>query len=58
LRAAVERLDDDPGEPLSRVAADLGYCTPSHFTDRFRATFGIPPSQLRNLMEAAPPAAS
>jgi AraC-like DNA-binding protein len=52
LRTAVERLDADPGAPLSRVAADLGYCTPSHFTDRFRAAFGVPPSQLRNLMEA------
>jgi AraC-like DNA-binding protein len=49
LRTAVERLDD---EPLARIAADLGYCTPSHFTDRFRAAFGVPPSQLRNLMEA------
>jgi AraC-like DNA-binding protein len=52
LRAAVARLDEDPGVPLARVAADLGYCTPSHFTDRFRAAFGVPPSQLRNLMEA------
>jgi AraC-like DNA-binding protein len=56
LRAAVDRLDADPRAPLARVAADLGYCTPSHFTDRFRAAFGVPPSQLRNLMEAAPPA--
>jgi AraC-like DNA-binding protein len=54
LRAAVDRLDRDPRAPLGRVAADLGYCTPSHFTDRFRAAFGVPPSQLRNLMEAAP----
>ena len=54
LRAAVDRLDDDPGASLSRIAADLGYCTPSHFTDRFRAAFGIPPSQLSNLMEAEP----
>jgi AraC-like DNA-binding protein len=52
LRVAVERLDEDPDAALSRVAADLGYCTPSHFTDRFRAAFGVPPSQLRNLMEA------
>jgi AraC-like DNA-binding protein len=52
LRAAVERLDDDPRGSMSRLAADLGYCTPSHFTDRFRAAFGIPPSQLRNFMEA------
>jgi AraC-like DNA-binding protein len=50
LRTAVDRIGE---EPLSRIAADLGYCSASHFTDRFRATFGVPPSQLRNLMEAA-----
>jgi AraC-like DNA-binding protein len=49
LRAAVERLGDGS---LSRIAADLGYASPSHFTDRFRSAFGVPPSQLRNLMEA------
>jgi AraC-like DNA-binding protein len=49
LRAAVERLGE---ESLSRLAADLGYASPSHFTDRFRSAFGVPPSQLRNLMEA------
>ena len=49
LRAAVERIGE---ESLSRLAADLGYCTPSHFSDRFRDTFGMPPSQLRNFMEA------
>jgi AraC-like DNA-binding protein len=55
LRAAVERLGEDS---LSRIAADLGYCSPSHFTDRFRAAFGVPPSQLRNFMEAAAPTSS
>ena len=49
LREAVQRLGE---ESLSRIAADLGYCSASHFTDRFRAAFGAPPSQLRNLMEA------
>jgi len=49
LRAAVERIGE---ESLSRIAADLGYASPSHFCDRFRAAFGAPPSQLRNLMEA------
>jgi AraC-like DNA-binding protein len=49
LRAAVDRLGE---ESLSRIAADLGYCTPSHFSDRFRGAFGMPPSQLRNFMEA------
>ena len=55
LRAAVDRLGE---ESLSRIAADLGYCSPSHFTDRFRAAFGVPPSQLRNLMEAEAPGGS
>jgi AraC-like DNA-binding protein len=49
LRAAVERLGE---EPLTRIAADLGYASPSHFTDRFRAAFGASPSQLRKIMEA------
>ncbi len=49
LRAAVDRLGE---ESLSRIAADLGYCTPSHFSDRFRGAFGMAPSQLRNFMEA------
>jgi AraC family transcriptional regulator len=51
LRAAVDLLGE---ESVTRIAADLGYSSPSHFTDRFRATFGVPPSQLRNLMEAGP----
>jgi AraC-like DNA-binding protein len=49
LRAAVDRLGE---ASLSRLAADLGYCSPSHFSDRFRGAFGMAPSQLRNLMEA------
>ncbi len=55
LRLAVERLEEDPDAPLTLLAADLGYCTPSHFTDRFRASFGLAPSQLRNFMEAPVP---
>ena len=51
LRAAVDRLGE---ASLSRLAADLGYCSPSHFSDRFRGAFGMTPSQLRNLMEAGP----
>jgi AraC-like DNA-binding protein len=49
LRAAVDRLGE---ESLTQIAADLGYCSPSHFSDRFRAAFGVPPSQVRNFMEA------
>jgi AraC-like DNA-binding protein len=47
LRAAVDRLAAEPDTDLSRLAVDLGYCSASHFTDRFRTTFGSPPSTLR-----------
>ncbi len=58
LRAAVDRLAAEPDADLSRLAVELGYCSPSHFCDRFRATFGRPPSalrgvQLRTIVEAA-----
>ena len=59
LRGAVERLADEPGVELSRLALELGYCSPSHFSDRFRAV-GVPPpwrgTELRTIVEArAPP---
>ena len=57
LRLAVDRLAAEPGVDLSRLALELGYYSPSHFTDRFRAAFGRPPSalrgtQLRTIVEA------
>ena len=57
LRAAVERLAADPDTDLARLAVELGYYSPSHFCDRFRAAFGRPPSavrgaQLRTIVEA------
>jgi AraC-like DNA-binding protein len=60
LRRAVDRLAAEPDVDLSRLALDLGYCSPSHFSDRFRATFGCPPSalrgtQLRTIVEAPNP---
>jgi AraC-like DNA-binding protein len=63
LRRAVERLAAEPGVDLSRLALELGYCSPSHFTDRFRAAFGCPPSalrgtQLRTIVEARRPRAA
>jgi AraC family transcriptional regulator len=47
LRSAVERLAAEPRADLSRLAVELGYCSASHFCDRFRAAFGCPPSALR-----------
>ena len=63
LRRAVERLAEEPAADLSRLALDLGYCSPSHFSDRFRAGLGRPPSalrgtQLRTIVEAARAAAA
>jgi AraC family transcriptional regulator len=57
LRAAVERLAAEPDTDLGRLAVELGYYSPSHFCDRFRAAFGRPPSavrgaQLRTIVEA------
>jgi AraC-like DNA-binding protein len=60
LRRAVDHLAAEPDVDLSRLALDLGYCSPSHFSDRFRAMFGCPPSalrgtQLRTIVEARDP---
>jgi hypothetical protein len=35
--------------------AELGYCSPSHFSDRFKYAFGTAPSQLSTIMEARLP---
>jgi AraC-like DNA-binding protein len=47
LRCAVDRLAAEPHADLARLAVELGYCSASHFCDRFRAAFGRPPSALR-----------
>jgi AraC-like DNA-binding protein/mannose-6-phosphate isomerase-like protein (cupin superfamily) len=43
LLAALVRLAN--GEPVSNVAADLGYSSPSAFSAMFRKAFGLAPSQ-------------
>jgi AraC-like DNA-binding protein len=47
LRRAIERLAVEPNVELSRLAVELGYCSLSHFSDRFKAVYGAPPSRLR-----------
>lgn len=43
LLAALARLG--AGEPVTRVAMDLGYDSPSAFTAQFRRALGVPPSR-------------
>lgn len=63
LRRAVDRLAAEPDADLSRLALELGYCSASHFSTRFRGAFGRPPSALRDaqlgtIVEAARAAAA
>lgn len=59
-RALLELLEGHDG--LAELATHLGFSTHSHFTSSFRATFGVPPSEvgrrfdersLREALEAA-----
>lgn len=47
LREALDRLAQGEDD-LTRLALDLGYASHSHFTDAFRAAFGLSPSAFRN----------
>jgi AraC-like DNA-binding protein len=58
LRAALERLSEHRND-LTALALELGFSSHSHFTERFRNEFGVPPSQarderqVRHLLQAA-----
>lgn len=43
LRAAVDRLIEEPGRRITDLGLELGFSTPSHFTQRFRKGFGTTP---------------
>lgn len=51
LITALERLA--AGDPVTTVAIDLGYRTPSSFTTMFRKSLGVPPSAYFSRLEAA-----
>lgn len=53
LREALQRLADGE-QDLAKLAIDLGYVSHSHFTDAFRAAFGISPSECRRGAAAMP----
>lgn len=36
-------------DPISEIALDVGFKTPSHFSDAFRKRFGISPRQIRTV---------
>ena len=47
LRAALEQLSAR-GNDLTALALELGFSSHSHFTERFRNEFGVPPSRVRD----------
>lgn len=53
LRASLDRLARRD-EPIEAIARSLGFASHSHFTDRFRAVFGINPSDVRGRTSPAP----
>jgi AraC-like DNA-binding protein len=46
LAAALDAVND-PSRDLSRIAFDCGFSSHSHFTARFRRSFGVTPSHFR-----------
>ncbi len=67
LRMALDRLADGDTE-LADLSVELGFCGQSHFTNAFRASFGMPPGRagrhlrlggaavMRNFLQDLPPA--
>jgi AraC-like DNA-binding protein len=47
LRRGLEELQD-PGNELTRIAHELGFCSLSHFSGSFRSKFGVAPSAVRS----------
>jgi AraC family transcriptional regulator len=55
LAAALERLAAGETE-LARLAADVGFAHHSHLSARFRAAYGVTPSEARKMVTAGAPA--
>ena len=51
LALALERLEQGEDD-LARLAAELGFASHSHFSARFAAAYGRPPSQMRKTLTA------
>ena len=52
LAIALDRLRQGERD-LARLAAELGFASHSHFTERVRRTYGRTPSQLRTMLTAS-----
>lgn len=51
LQEAAQRLREDPGLTIARVAADLGYADHAHLTTDFRTVLRLTPSDYRRSTE-------
>nr|WP_255672998.1 helix-turn-helix domain-containing protein [Glycomyces amatae] len=45
LHDAADRLAEDPGADLARLAAELGWSDQAHFTHDFKDVIGFPPAE-------------
>ncbi|SCG42079.1 helix-turn-helix domain-containing protein [Micromonospora halophytica] len=52
VRAVLDALADDDGQPLGSVAAEHGFADQAHLTRVVRDQVGHPPAQLRRLLTA------
>ena len=57
LALALDRLQEGEDD-LARLAAELGFTGHSHFTERFRRTYGTTPSHMRTILTARSAAAT
>jgi AraC family transcriptional regulator len=51
LALALDRLQEGEDD-LARLAAELGFASHSHFSERFRRTYGTTPSKARKILTA------
>lgn len=54
LRVTLDRVAAGD-EPFTTIGLDAGYASPSHYSDRFRRRFAMPPSAVRRLARSSQP---
>jgi AraC-like DNA-binding protein len=53
LHDAADRLAEDPGADLARLAAELGWSDQAHFTHDFKDVIGSPPAEYASQCASA-----